>query len=1056
MFYLLKGEKPTKKVEARGKSGEGTIEYIATRTREIINEYDAEGNCIGSIYITMSLVQSEGIETQKIQVAGNWENLRLLAGFGEGIPEKAPEMHEVGLEVIAVSKGKASKVKGMDYVDYGVSGKIDINKLGTSIEDYLYEIQDLKELAEEKGLDLSWAEKKNYKVLITDEEVEEFLEGLDKTTEIVGFDTETTGLLVNRTKRDKLVGISMSYEDHSGVYIPLLHKRFDNVKMGTKEFLKRLKPYIHRGSKKAKDLVTHNGGFDWRVLKMHGIDLNIVYDTFIRHGLMKISEAKYTSGLKGIAKRVLGYDVIELEDMYVNRTPSEVNAVKEAVLEQGLWVDDITRYKLERAEKYDDVKFDFRFASYEFSELYGSADADFPRLIHKLQDKKWDKRMDYIYRLEIALIPAIGEQEYFGIRAVESEFRKLYKQAVEKRERLLVDIYRLAGKEFNMNSPKQKSDLLFGDMGCPVLPRFRTKSGGLSTNANTMETLASFKNKDGSQRYPIVGYMSEYTKINTLINNFYKKLPNLIHDGYLFPSYKQLGTETGRLSCFAPNLQQTESTSRFHMVPDSDEYYFLICDYSQVEYRIMAGMSGEKKVVDFFTNNPESDYHILAYANMMDKKYEDVTSEERKTGKTLNFGTTYGLEDENLALKLYGDTTEFHQMMARQARAQYFAGVPVLRDYFEAVRDEAEHRGYAETLFGRRRDIPEFVGKNISEYKRGSGRRKAGNLPVQGTAADIMKKAMIRLRETFRRLGYKEDKVRLVLNVHDEAVIQVHKSINTKYILKYVREAMEMDMSDYGFPPLYIGANVGYAWSDGGDDGLEAPVLLMDEMIAEVEEKIAKGEELEPQVDQRAEWLFDIRDFALRQVQKEITENGYETEDECHANGRLVKYSKTFKNSDKVIAKILEKGYEKVKDVITEIEESEKYKWKASQEVIEQGKELEEKVETVEDTVKKLARYNKKENLVKIKLLEPDSGFFSALDKMLVSRSSLGVFKENQKYLNVSVQVEGGKPVRVKQRGLLSGFIPLLREYLTVHVTGGEYGNFEHTIEEVGSDLIKV
>src|SRR5699024_5215405 len=225
----------------------------------------------------------------------------------------------------------------------------------------------------------------------------------------------------------------------------------------------------------------------------------------------------------------------------------------------------------------------------------------------------------------------------------------------------------------------------------------------------------------------------------------------------------------------------------------------------------------------------EADYHIMAYSNMMKKPYEDVTSEERSTGKVLNFGTSYGLEDASLAMNLYGDDSRFSQKKAAQARKDYFDGVPYIRDYFKEKQDESERKGYSKTMFGRKRQILEFSGNGrVSEYRRASGRRKGGNHTVQGTAADILKMAMARLREFFRREGYYEDMVRLVMNIHDEVVIQVHKSINSYYAVKIVREAMEIDFSKYGFPPLYIGAIVGYSWFDGQlDDDLEAPVYLL-------------------------------------------------------------------------------------------------------------------------------------------------------------------------------------------------------------------------------------
>src|SRR5699024_8476756 len=423
---------------------------------------------------------------------------------------------------------------------------------------------------------------------------------------------------------------------------------------------------------------------------------------------------------------------------------------------------------------------------------------------------EWDHKMDFIYRVEMEQIPVLGEQEYYGVRVNKKSFEKLYEDALERKEELERKIFEEAGEEFNINSTQQKAKIIFDKMGCPKKDRYKTKKGNWGTGKDVLKDLVKYKDKNGDQKYPIAEYLQKYSKVQKLIDSFYGKIPKLVVDGYIFTNYNQMGTGTGRVSNSKPNLQQTEPTSRMAMLPESDDYYFLICDYSQVEYRVMAGMGKEEKVVKFFRDNAEADYHTMAYANMMGKAYEDVTGDERSIGKVLNFGVTYGLEDASLAMNLYGDDSRFSQKKAAKSRKEYFEGVPNIRDFFEKKKDEAQSRGYASTMFKRRRDIVEFQrNRKLSDYEIGSGRRKGGNHPVQGTAADILKMAMARIRKFFRDEGYYEDMVRLVMNIHDEVVIQVHKSINPYYATNIVRKAMEMDFSKYGFPPLYIGAIVG-------------------------------------------------------------------------------------------------------------------------------------------------------------------------------------------------------------------------------------------------------
>src|SRR5699024_3278925 len=431
----------------------------------------------------------------------------------------------------------------------------------------------------------------------------------------------TTGLLVNRTKKDKLVGMSFSIEDHTGVYIPIRQERFENIKMGEKKFINLIKPFIHKGSKKAKKLVTHNGGFDWKVLKMYGIELNIVFDTFIRQSLKSIGDSKRIGQLKQIVKYVFGYDTVELEDMYEKRTKTEIKEIAKAVKAGTLTVNEITKRKLETAEKQEDLM-DFRFAERDFVELYGPADGDFPRLLHKEMDKEWDHKMDFIYRVEMEQIPVLGEQEYYGVRVNKGSFEKLYEDALERKEELERKIFEEAGEEFNINSTQQKAKIIFDKMGCHKKDRYKTKKGNWGTGKDVLKDLDKYKDKNGDQKYPIAEYLQKYSKVQKLIDSFYGKIPKLVVDGYIFTNYNQMGTGTGRVSNSKPNLQQTEPTSRMAMLPESDDYYFLICDYSQVEYRVMAGMGKEEKVVKFFRDNAEADYHTMAYANMMGKAYE--------------------------------------------------------------------------------------------------------------------------------------------------------------------------------------------------------------------------------------------------------------------------------------------------------------------------------------------------------------------------------------------------------------------------------------------------
>lgn len=1006
IFALLGYESPNKKIVLEKLDGGYFLRYIAVKTKEILNIYSGE-EIVGSIQSRKLVDVPTGEVYRRVYVAGEYENY--LGYMGIGLPKDSPPFtyDEEGFVINPFSKERVDRIKTLDYHEMKEINRATYTekKYGNSVEDYLYQTRAISDVLEEKGLDIKWVSGKKYRILRKDEEILDFLEALDNLPkdEVVGFDIETSGLNVNSSRLDTLVGICMSYEDHTGVYFPLEHIRIPNVDMGKHRFLEFLKPYIDRRSPKALNLVTHNGNFDAKGMLLEDIYLNIVHDTFYMYGLLYIAEAKKMMGLKPMVSMKLGIDVIELSDMYENRTEEEVEALQDAVINHHIAVNEITEAKLRTNEKWKDtLRYDFRFASEEFVEIYGGADGDFPRLMYKQLLAEWDDTLDQVYQIEIGVIPAVAEQEFYGVKAESKNFEKLYAEAQVKLEKLEQEIYQLAGKKFNIGSPKQKQQVIFEEMGCPILPRFRTRTG-VSTNAETLNTLAGYKNEDGTQKYPIIPLIQQYTKISTLIKNFYGKLPNLIRADHLYPTYMQLGTETGRFSCSKPNLQQTEKTSRKYMTVDSEDYYFLVCDYSQVEYRLMAGLSGEKKVVDFFSENPEADYHIMAVSNMMGIPYEDVTSELRKLGKVLNFGTTYGLGDEQLALKLTGNTTELHQMKARQARKDYFDGIPILRDYFEAERDKAQERKYAVTKFGRKRYISDFVSYNnqpIPQHRIESGRRKAGNMPVQGTAADIQKMALTRIYHGFKDLGFYEDKARIVMNIHDEIVMQIHKSLNPWYALKIMREAMEMDFSDEGFPPLYVGGNVGYTWLDGKEDDLEAPVLLMDEKIAEVDEFLAKGNSYEdlPYIeDPKQMWLEEIHQYALRQVEYEQKKNGYTQMDAMLKNGRLVKYASRFKNFGLVIKTVYEQGWEetyKRLDEITNVAKEDYYVIEQAPPMKKEGALQEERLESADSYIAKTFKRKRYGKGILMYGDNLDNDMLEVLNSLLVHDEDLDLYSE--------------------------------------------------------------
>ena len=909
MFYLNNKQQPAKKVSGTIKSVDGfyKVDYCATPAREVFRCY-TDGELVADIYVNVSIMKELQIQTENVQVSGDYEMFLPVTGYGSEDDSYTSFWNIADYVEDKKAKGNTKKITGWDYEPLELDGQYDhlINLDNyESIEDFIYKTRSLADVVRDSQLDLAWVKKKNYRIVRSREDIMEWLAGLDAyDTDSpgaipVGFDTETSGLECNRTKRDILVGICMSYEDHGGVYFPLQHLRMDNIEMPVNEFLELLKPYCHKGSPKAKGLITHNGKFDWGVMKMYGWELNIVHDTLTRQAILNIGGVSNAIKLKKIAKEKLGYDVVELSDLYSYPSLNEIKAIQ-GQLNKGLQCNTITKRKVLGIEASKEIKdlMDFRFAEEDFVELYGPADADFPRLIYQATQADWDKEegaLDFIYNIEVALISMLGEQEYFGVKVQKEEFERLYNDATAEMKELEQEIFEIAGKEFKIGGA-ETVEVVHDICLVPYHPRYRTKTGNRSVDKHALEYYGQFKNKDGSAKYPIISKLQRYNKLKTLVSSFYGKLPKLVKDGYIFPNYNNIKAETGRLTCSNPNIQQTEPESRKYMLAREGKY-LMICDYSQVEYRLMNGLAHEKGVIDFFRNDKEADYHIKAYSNMHGIPYAKVTSKQRKEGKQLNFGTSYGLQDKALALNLYGDDNEAAQKKAHAARTQYFDGVPRVRDYFEEQRDIAQQTHFARTLLGRKRYIKFFAEAESAPNDRkremliAKGRRVAGNMPVQGLAADIMKLAMIRIRAIWRKYTDKyagsfgfvseyEENARAVLNVHDEVCVEVSKTIHPHIAIMIMREAMEMDLSkvEPNIPPLYVGGNVGYNWYDGKADELEAPVDLMDRMAADARKHLEEGIEYEYLEDPKKFWGDAITRYNL-EVLKTQSDIGYEDPD---------------------------------------------------------------------------------------------------------------------------------------------------------------------------------
>ena len=358
------------------------------------------------------------------------------------------------------------------------------------------------------------------------------------------------------------------------------------------------------------------------------------------------------------------------------------------------------------------------------------------------------------------------------------------------------DIYTEAGESFNINSPKQLGHILFEKMGMPAGKKTKT---GYSTAADVLEELAV--------SYPMVKNILRYRTLSKLVSTYLEALPQLIRKetGRIHTSFNQTVTATGRLSSSDPNLQnipvRTEEGRKIRslFVPGEGYDCFISSDYSQVELRVLAHMSGDESLIRAFIN--KEDIHRRTAAEVLGSPFEDVTPEQRSHAKAVNFGIIYGISDFGLARQLGITRKE-----AADYIKTYFERYPRIHEFMNSMVEEAKKTGRAVTLFGRYRELPDINSKNFN--RRSFAERTAMNTPIQGTAADIMKMAMIEVYNRLKKGGYKS---RVLLQVHDELVAEVVKE-EKEEIASLLKDAMESVVTLK--VPLVADVNEGKNWAE--------------------------------------------------------------------------------------------------------------------------------------------------------------------------------------------------------------------------------------------------
>lgn len=537
-----------------------------------------------------------------------------------------------------------------------------------------------------------WIKDRKY-VIVTDEILDEVIQSFLDYDGYIAMDTETSGLNINFKSRAneaaQLVGLVLSKEEKTGYYFPLQHKLFKNLCDGDHYYFMRK---YAKTLLETKDIVCHNGAYDWKVCYIYGINTNIVADTMLAFAVTKQYETpSYQIGLKALAASLLGNDMFDLDDFLVSGSLKNSNIA-------------------------------FWDLNYEIVRRYAPADADMTlTLWHYIRENKLleEYNAEKVFQIEVEFSKVVAYSEFFGYRLDVEETSQLEADLKQQLAELEKEIYKMAGKEFNLRSPAQLSEVMFDELG---IERIKGNSTGTK---DVLKPLSKKTNADGSVKYPFVKVLKEYRDIDSIYTKFLTKLPqHMTPDGYIFSRTNQTGTTTGRVSVNDPNYQSFNDTVKKHIVPRPG-YIMFDSDFSQIEYRVLCSLAHEKAIIEEF-KDPDLDYHRYQAARMFSVPYASVTDALRSQSKGINFGLPYGMGDMSLGAAVFGERTPENGKKAAVLRNKYFEGQENILKFFENVRATGVDRGYTETYWGRRRYYQR------GKFNEASIRRQAGNHTIQG------------------------------------------------------------------------------------------------------------------------------------------------------------------------------------------------------------------------------------------------------------------------------------------------------------------------------------
>jgi DNA polymerase-1 len=601
---------------------------------------------------------------------------------------------------------------------------------------------------------------KTYENIINEKSLDKWLKTLNEQS-VIAVDTETSSL---NPLEAELVGVSFSYAPNKACYIPLAHKNIKSLKK--KLVLEKIKPILEDPSIKK---VGQNIKFDFTVFKQNGIEVNPIEDTMLISYTLDAGSNRHN--LDTLSEIHLEHKTISYKEL-VGTGKNKLN--------------------------FSDIELD------QATE-YAAEDADVTlRLYNHLKSKLDEEKLNKVYEsFEKPMVQLLSKMESNGIKVDDLYLKKLSKKFEDKIRKIEKEIYSIAGKEFNIGSPKQLGEIIYNELKIAKLKK--TKKGSLATNANILEDLALTEHK-----FPKL--ILKWRQISKLKNTYSDALQNHISKKTkrVHTSFLLAATNTGRLASSDPNLQnipiKSEEGREIRKAFIADKKNILIsADYNQIEMRILADMADVKELKRAFKNN--EDVHCLTASQVFNVPINKVNDDLRRKAKTINFGIIYGITQYGLAKQISVSNQE-----ALDFINSYFKNFPEIKDYMNSTISICRKQGYVSNIFGRRIHLRGINDKNFSI--RSFQERAAINAPIQGSAADIVRLAMIKINKLIE--NDKKPQTKMLLQIHDELIFECLEK-DAMYIKKTIKKAMiSISNSEYHMfsVPLEVHVNSGYNWGE--------------------------------------------------------------------------------------------------------------------------------------------------------------------------------------------------------------------------------------------------